>query len=127
MINADSLPNKLTELRTRLEHDVNPDIIVISEVKPKNHRYPMTKADFKLDGYDTFKCNIDHKVGRGMIISTKPNIYASQRTSTSEFSDHLIIRIPLRGKDVVTLVGAYKSLDKSGENEVALHNLLWDI
>ena len=99
VINADSLPNKLTELRTRLEHDVNPDIIVISEVKPKNHRYPMTEADFKLDGYDTFKCNIDNRVGRGMIIYTKPDLDASQITSTSEFSEHLIIRIPLRGKD----------------------------
>ena len=71
---------------TRLEHNVNPDIIVISELKPKNHRYPMTEADFKLDGYDTFKCNIDNKVGRGMIIYTKPDIDASQITST--YSSH---------------------------------------
>ena len=89
MINVDSLPNKFTELCTRLDHDVNPDIIVISEVKPKSHWYPMTEADFKLDGQATFKCNIDNKVGRGMIIYTKPDIDASQITSTSEFSEHL--------------------------------------
>ena len=87
----------------------------------------MTEADFKLDGYDTFKCNIDNKVGRGMIIYTKPDLDASQITSTSEFSEHLIIRIPLRGKDELTLVGVYKSPDTSGENEVALHKLLRDI
>ena len=62
-----------------------------------------------------------------MIIYTKPDIYASQITSTSEFSEHLIIRIPLRGKDKLTLVEVYKSPDTSGENEVALHKLLRDI
>ena len=87
----------------------------------------MTKADFKLDGYDTFKCNIDNKVGRGMIIYSKPDIDSSQITSTSEFSEHLIIRIPLRGKDELTLVWVYKSPDTSGENEVALHKLLRNI
>ena len=70
----------LIVFQTRLEHNVNPDIIVISEVKPQNHRYLMTEGDFKLDGYDTFKCNIEHKVGRGMII------YTFQITSASEFS-----------------------------------------
>ena len=64
----------------------------------------MTEADFKLDGYDTFKFNIDNKVGRGTVIYTKPDIDASQITSTSEFSEHLIIRILLRGKDELTIV-----------------------
>ena len=59
----------------------------------------MTEADYKLDGYDTFQCNIDHKVGRGMIIYTKPDIDAYQITCTSEFSEHLTIMIPLRGND----------------------------
>ena len=86
----------------------------------------MTEADFKLDGYDTFKCTIDNNVGRGMIIYTKPDIDASQITST-EFSEYLIIRIPLRGKDELTIVGVYKSPDTSGENEVARHKLLRDI
>ena len=57
-INADSLPNKLTELRTRLEYNVNPEIIVISEVRPKNHRHPMTEAEFKPDGYDTLNATL---------------------------------------------------------------------
>ena len=62
-----------------------------------------------------------------MIIYTKPDIDAPQITSTSEFSEHLIIRIPLKGKDELTLVGVYKSPDTSGEKEVALHKLLRDI
>ena len=76
----------------------------------------MTEADCKLDGYDTFKCNMNTNVGRGLIIYTKPAIDASQITSTSEFSEHLIIRIPLRGKDELTLVWG-----------IALHKLLRDI
>ena len=84
----------------------------------------MTEADFKLDGYDTFRCNIDNKVGRGMIIYTKPDIDTSQITSVSKLSEYLIIKIPLIGKDELTHVGVYKSLDTLGENEIALNNLL---
>ena len=62
-----------------------------------------------------------------MVIYTKPDIDASQIISTSEFSEHLIIRFPLRRKDELTLVGVYKSPDTSAENEVALHKLLRDI
>ena len=40
-----------------------------------------------------------------MTISTKLDIDASQITSVSEFSEHLIIKIPLSGKDELTLVG----------------------
>ena len=62
-----------------------------------------------------------------MIIYTKPDFDASQIYNTSEFSEHLIIRIPLRGKDELTLVGIYKAPDTSSENAVALHKLLMNI
>ena len=62
-----------------------------------------------------------------MIIYTKPDFDASQIYNTSEFSEHLIIRIPLRGKYELTLVGIYKAPDTSSENAVALHKLLMNI
>ena len=72
----------------------------------------------------TLKYNIDNKIGRGLIIYTKADIDISQITRVSEFSEHLIIKIPLRRKDKLTTVGLYKSPGTSGENEVAIHNVL---
>ena len=62
-----------------------------------------------------------------MIICIKPDIDASLIICASELSEHLIIKIPLGGNDVLTLVEVYKYPATSGENEVALHNILSDI
>ena len=50
-LNADSLINKLDELKSRilLRH---PDIICVSEVFPKHCSYDVTAAEFCIDGYD---------------------------------------------------------------------------
>jgi hypothetical protein len=53
--NADSLPNNLDELKSRLQDsDRSIDIIGITEVFPKNCRYNPGKAELQIDGYDLF-------------------------------------------------------------------------
>ena len=49
--NADSLPNKFTELQTCVNIST-PHIIGISEVKTKNSRYELNEAELKIDGYN---------------------------------------------------------------------------
>ncbi len=60
--NADSLTNKLDELKG-LVKDTQPDLIGITEVKPKNNRYNIGPAELKLDGYVIFH-NLEQE-GRG--------------------------------------------------------------
>ena len=60
--NADSLPNKFGELKTRVqERDKSYDIIGITEVNPKNCRYLPGKAELEIEGYELFINNANSK------------------------------------------------------------------
>ena len=50
--NADSLLNKMQELRLRInDMETRPEIIVITEVMPKNYRFKVTLAEISLSGW----------------------------------------------------------------------------
>ena len=69
--NADTLTNELSELTTRVKSaEIAPSIIAITEGKRKKHRYPITAAEFKIEGYDIFTRNIPGHQGRAVIIYT---------------------------------------------------------
>ena len=52
--NADTLTNKMPELKT-LVKDTQPSVIAITEVIPKNYRFPVQKAEIKIsEDYDIF-------------------------------------------------------------------------
>ena len=67
--NADVLTkDKLAELRRDAKNE-KPDIIAVSEVKPKNYEKMRTLAEYKIKGYLPEPLNIDNKVvGRGMLV-----------------------------------------------------------
>jgi hypothetical protein len=53
--NADSLPNKLGELITRIQDEINSyEVIGITEIYPQNCRYLPGKAELQLVGYELF-------------------------------------------------------------------------
>ena len=65
--NADQLNNKFNELQLLVKtHD--PDIIAITEVKPKNCRFQPQIGEYLLDGYDMWGANIENKSGRGCLL-----------------------------------------------------------
>ena len=75
--NADTLHNKLTELRNRIKHAKSPlSIIAITEVKPKNTRHSLTEPEIKIDGFDLFTKNIEQSTGRGLAFYVKPELKA---------------------------------------------------
>ena len=51
--NADSLFNKLDELKTRI-YLFSPDIIAITEIYPKHSQYELTAMELSIHGYDIF-------------------------------------------------------------------------
>ena len=124
VLNADTLSNKMHELQSLLSQDTNLDIIIINEVKPKNHRYQMAAVDFALEGYSTFCNNLDSNTGRGLIIYTKHYLEASPLDLASEFSEYVSVKIPLKKHKMLTLVGIYKSPDTTDDNETRLFELI---
>ena len=64
--NADSLRNKMSELKT-LVWSKKPHIIAITEAKPKHCR-DLCVEDFVLEGYNFYHTNIDKALGRGIVL-----------------------------------------------------------
>jgi len=82
--NVDSLLNKKDELITRISDD-KPDIIALSEIKPK-HAALFNEEEYTLPDYDTF-INKEHK--RGVAIYVKKSLHAQncEGMNISDFSE----------------------------------------
>ena len=76
--NADSLPNKRIELHdvVRFSEDT-PHIIAVTEVKPKNCRYGVTKSEISLDGYNLHTKNVENKTGTGIALYVHNSLKAA--------------------------------------------------
>ena len=68
--NCDTLTNKLSELTVAIELN-NPDIIVLTEVTPKNNRYTLQKSEIEIKGFNLFTTNFNEKDSRGVAIYVK--------------------------------------------------------
>ena len=70
--NADVLTTaKLRELSPRAT-DIQPRIIAVSEVKPKNFTRTRTEADYQIDGYELESLGLgSEEARRGMIVYLK--------------------------------------------------------
>ena len=121
--NVDSLLNKREELRV-IAQDQNADIIGLTELKPKNNRYSLQKAELHMEGYDCWP-NIDSK-GRGVAIYTKTSLQATPVSlhNDKEYEDSVWCSISLHGSDKLLVGCIYRSPNSPGENNQILHTLL---
>ena len=68
--NCDTLTNKMDELLFYINTN-NPDILVLTEVAPKNNRYLLQKSDLEIKGYSLYINNFEEKGVRGVAIYVK--------------------------------------------------------
>ena len=95
--NADSLRNKMEELKLRLQlADKKPEIIMITEVKPKNSKYSLSEAELSLENYHLITLNIDTDYGRSIAVYVKKGLRFSEVEMKSEFQESLWIFIRLK-------------------------------
>lgn len=120
--NADQLTNKLTEFNIRIDQ-VKPDIIGVTEVKPKYCRFKPNIAEFSLDGYYTLGKNIENNIGRGMLIYIKNSLKCDIVDMKTNFEENLFVEIKINNKDKLLLGLIYRSDSGSRENNNQLCNL----
>ena len=65
--NCDTVTNKLDELEASIDMN-DPDIIVLTEVLPKNNRYTLQKSELETKGYTLFINNFETFGIRGVAI-----------------------------------------------------------
>ena len=111
--NADCLSNKMTALVEMIILH-KPDIICITEIKPKNTTMPLSASSLNIDNYQLFN-NID-KGRRGICLYVHNSIETSELPCKSDFEEYISLRIHLSGSDYLNLVGIYRSPNSTSEN-----------
>ena len=117
--NCDTLTNKLSELTIAIELN-NPDIIVLTEVTPKNNRYTLQKSEIEIKGFNLFTTNFNEKDSRGVAIYVKKSIISNQIEIMA--NDTVWVEVTIEKNKKMLIGGIYRS-----PNNSALRNkLLFD-
>jgi hypothetical protein len=116
-------------LRSRiLLSDRKPDVIQISEVRPKNFRFETEPSSYNLEGYDMDFINLSGTVGRGMILYVRSSLNYSFNSASSyvDFLVHeaLIVEIKLSSQETVCVCTVYRSPNSDFNNNNNLNILL---
>ena len=106
--NADSLINKRDEFLAVAEEE-NPDIIVVTEILPKNTRgNPIQLAELQLPQYDSFTNLEDRK--RGVCLYVKKHLKAVPNCNlVSTVAESVWCEVSLKDKDRLLIGGIYRS------------------
>ena len=119
--NLDSMPNKKSELLTRL-NKLKPDIICFTETKPKNTKYH-NEADYTIPGYESF---FNKNPKRGVALYFRPNLNAKEYTGFDElnFEESVWCSFFSGNGENVLIGGVYRSPNSQKSNDFKLFNLL---
>jgi exonuclease III len=123
--NADSLPNKLGELITRIQDGKNSyEVIGITEIYPQNCRYLPGKAELQLEGYELFLSEATSPRKRGAALYVNKKLKAEEIRFNVKFEESIWTQIKLNNKDMLLLGCIYKIPSSSPENLDELNKLL---
>ena len=120
--NADSLSNKMNELRS-LVYLEKPHIIAITEVKPKNYK-DITLTDFNLEGYEIHSVNVTKRQGRGIIIYAHNSLKVNDIELCVNYEESCWIELCLNKSDKMLLGCIYRSDSGTQENNLNLMKIL---
>ena len=124
--NADQLPNKISELKARIDIE-KPHVIVITEVNNKHTKVNPELVIFNIEGYQLYHQNVS-STGRGIIIYIHQSIQDPVEVSTvTEFSENKIISIKLDKTTDFLIAAIYRSDSGTKENNEKLLHILKEI
>ena len=125
--NTDSLPNKLDDLKSRVQNaDINYDVIGITEIYPKNCRYAPDNAELNLTGYDLF-LNDQKDNKRGVALYINQNLKAEEIYFETDFQENKWMKVKLKRNDKLLIGCIYRSLNSTEDNTNKLNELLLKI
>lgn len=120
--------SELTHILT-LEH---PDIVLISEVLPKNFNFAIQRVEVEMNGYMCFSNCFDSDISgrRGIIIYVKAELGAQEISMTSEQKaaiESVWIEINLKDKEKLLAGCVYRSPSSTFENTKMLYQTVLDL
>ncbi len=118
--------NKRNELLHIIEQD-DPDIICLTEILPKNARYPVEISELQLDGYDTFTNIKETTSHRGVIMYTKKKLSAIPSNVNTSFTESIWCEVPLLREDRLLIGCIYRSPNSTQDNNDNMNSALADV
>lgn len=126
--NADSLPNKIDELKTRITaSEQTPNVIIIVEAKPKNQRFEVTVPELGIEGYNISHKNMELGQGRGIIVYTDSELILNEITLKTGVEENLNIDIKLKNSLSLIVSIIYRSPNSTTENNLKLLEAIEEI
>lgn len=120
--NADQLFNKLSELKILILKE-KPDIIAVTELKPKNTRYPLKTEHILLPGFQGPIDNLD-KEGRGVGIYIREGLEFSVLDANENFPQSIWVSLKFSVNHYVTFGCVYRSPSSTVEENANLNRLI---
>lgn len=129
--NADSLRNKMDELRVRTDANLNDNkithVIGITEVRAKNSEYVAEMCEYNLYGYNMFLNNEESINCRGVILYVSNFFEATPVEFNNKYSDAVWVSIKLINNTNMLIGCVYRSPNSTTENNSLLLNLLHEV
>lgn len=102
--------DKLRELKHRLqESNVNPHIIALQEVRPKNYRFERMLVEYSIDGYEMLEKNvINAGEGRGLLLYIRRNMSFIEINLKHQYCEYICLEV--KGvNDTILIASVYRS------------------
>ena len=108
----------------RIKHAAKkPDIIMITEVKPKNARYILEEVEITLQNYNIVTSKFE-KDGRGIAIYVRKGLSFEEVEMKSDFNESVWISMKLKNADKLLAGCVYRSPSSSDINGKNLRSLI---
>ena len=123
--NADSLINKIDELKGRIKV-FSPDIICVTEVFPKNCVYGISMSEIYIEGYDCF-CSEFNYHDRGVCIYIRDNLNSHKLdlSSNNQFNEYIFCLLSLSDSDDIIIGVVYRSPNSSEYNDSNFYGIFF--
>jgi len=124
--NADGLINKRQELRVLINSlQDKPDLIAITEIKPKNMLGVIQPSEFNLDGYNVFCQGLDDNDSRGLLVYVASYLEATLVDVPDAFNESLFLMLKsARTTDRLLFGNIYRSPNSTLLNDINLYELI---
>ena len=99
-------------------------VVCLTEITPKNSRYPLELLELQIPGYDSFTNVNDGSCHLGVIIYTRTKLHAVPSKTIRDFSESVWCEIPLIAQDRLLLGCIYRSPNSTEENTHILQESL---
>ena len=122
--NADTLSIKMSELRNKVSL-LKAHIIGITEVKPKNYRYPVQLNELKIsDNYDIYSKNVENSEGRGVILHISKSLKSREVKMDTNFNEAVWCEVCIKHGGKLLIGCLYRSDNGSSYNNDELNSLI---